>query len=132
MQLAGVHANTPMTIPPQLPALVADAVRIASSARRASQDPSTASLEQARGWLEQLPTSLDRIGAVVGLPSGIRWAIEGTRILTTAARAKTDALLALPEDPAAGRVPMHRGLLTQMDLVLERIRNAEQLLRNPW
>jgi hypothetical protein len=144
MQVHAAAGFTPITTAPQpgigsgaptsaeLPALVAWARGIVEHAHKQSQHQVTKFIEEARDYLEVLPRVIDRAVAIQGIDRGVFWALEGTRILARSAHAKAEAVLKLPEQPFSERRQSHLAFRAQMDLVLERVRNAEHLVHNPW
>ncbi len=125
MQLAPAVATSS-----KLPALVDDAVELVQRAHELVQLPEPARLRSAGGLLDQLPGVLDEAVAQDGLTTGVRWALEGTRLLARTARVKVDAVLTAQTTPDRDR--LHAALRAQLELTFDRVRNAQHLVRNPW
>lgn len=134
-----MRITTPLAAPPagapqpsELPALVGYARSLVEQAHAKVQTPAKFMLEDARDYLEVLPLVLNRAVAVEGIDRGVWWALQGTRLLAGTAHVKTTHLLANADKSIPERRVLHQALLAQMDLVLERVKNAEQLVRRPW
>jgi hypothetical protein len=136
MQIASMPtaaaALRPAPTPAELPVLVAYAKSVIEFAHAKAQSQASFMLVQARDYLEILPSIINRAVAIDGIDRGVFWALEGTRLLARGAHAKANALLEIPENPPTLRAERHKDLKAQMDLVLERIKSAEELLRKPW
>ena len=129
MRIATVTAPTPPVS--ELPALVAQAKSLVQDARAKVQLLDPAPLAQAREALVALPPVLECAIALSAENPGVYWALQGTRLLARAAHAKVDALLTLPNLTPAQRLVRHRDVQAQLDLVLERITNAGDLVLKP-
>ena len=122
----------PTELPPgsKLPRLVDYAVDLVRRARDLAQFPEPARLRSAGGLLDQLPGVIDEAVAQDGIDRGVWWALEGTRLLAHTARVKVDAVFSAPT--WQDRQVLHEALRSQLELTLDRVKNAQHLLRNPW